>query len=103
MATIVTLKYPAKTRGSKHKTRKKYKAIVRRASLGMPLLTKTFMSEDDAAAWARKTESEIERGLWLDTGKASSTRLREALETYKKEVTPRKRSATSELSALHII
>lgn len=103
MATIVTLKYQAKAKGGKNKTRKKYKAIVRRASLGMPLLTKTFTSEDDAAAWARKAESEIERGLWLDTGKASSTRLREALETYKKEVTPCKRSATSELSALHII
>lgn len=105
MATIVTLKYQAKNKGDKgsRRTKKKFKAIVRRASLGMPLLTKTFTTEDDAAAWARKTESEIERGLWLDTGKASSTRLHEALATYKKEVTPRKRSATSEVSALHII
>jgi len=105
MATIVALKYNTRSEGAKggKKTRKKFKAIVRRASLGVPLLTKTFTSEGDAAAWARKTESEIERGLWLDTGKASSTRLGEALATYKTEVTPRKRSASSELSALHII
>lgn len=101
MATIIKLAYKGK--GGKAKTRHKYKAIIRRASLGVPLLTKTFMTEDDADAWARKNESEIERGLWLDTGKASTTPLREALDTYEKEVTPRKRSATSELSALHII
>lgn len=103
MATIIKLAYKAKSRAGKAKTRHKYKAIIRRASLGMPLLTKTFTSFEDADAWSRRNESEIERGLWLDTGKASTTPLREALDSYQKEVTPRKRSAASELSALHII
>lgn len=101
MATIVKLKYKTGTGTSRSKA--KYKAIVRRASLGVPLVTKTFTTEDDAAAWGRRTESEIERGLWLDTGQATSTRLRDALDRYQKEVTPRKRSAASESSALHII
>lgn len=103
MATIIKLAYKGRTKTGKAKTRHKYKAIIRRASLGVPLLTKTFTSFDDADAWACKKESEIERGLWLDTGKASTTPLREALDTYEKEVTPRKRSAASERSALHII
>jgi len=101
MATIIKLAYKGK--GGKAKARHKYKAIIRRTSLGVPLLTKTFTTLDDADAWARKNESEIERGLWLDTGRASTTPLGEALDTYEKEVTPRKRSAASELSALHII
>lgn len=84
MATIIKLAYKTKTGTGRPKTRHKYKAIIRRASLGVPLLTKTFMTEDDADAWARKNESEIERGLRLDTGKASTTPLREALDTYER-------------------
>jgi len=106
MATIVTLGYPVKAKGGKDgkgKVRKKYKAIIRRASLGMPLLTKTFTSEDDAAAWARKTESEIERGVWRDTSTAERTTLGTALARYESEVTPGKRSADSETSILRII
>lgn len=81
----------------------KHKAIIRRAALGVPLKTKTFKDEDSAKAWARKTESEIERGLWLDTGEAMRTRLRDALDRYEEEVTPGKRSAASERSLLRII
>lgn len=36
-------------------------------------ITKSFLHNKDAQAWARKIESEIERGVFLDTTKSEST------------------------------
>ena len=58
--------------------------------------SRTFAKKADAEAWARKLESEIERGVWRDTDEAERTTLAEALERYEREVTPRKKGAEQE-------
>lgn len=70
---------------------------------GARSLSKNFPRKADAEAWARKEESSIERGLWHDNQAAERCTLRDALERYEAEVTPGKRSATSERSTLAII
>ena len=44
--------------------------LIRKARFGVPQLIKTFTRKEDAEAWGRKTESEIERGAWRDAGGA---------------------------------
>ena len=63
----------------------------------------SFRLRVDAEAWARKIESEQERGTWRDSSEAERTTLREALERYAREVTPRKRGAPQELSVLRTL
>lgn len=58
--------------------------------------TKTFKLKHDAEGWAHKVESEIERGAWRDLGAAEATTLREALDRYAGEVSPRHRGAAIE-------
>lgn len=70
--------------------------------LGFQSVSKTFVSKRDAESWARKTESEIERGLWRDTTREESTTLADAIKKYKLEVTSNKRSVKREESTLRI-
>lgn len=74
---------------------KTWKAIVRKARFGVRLKVKTFSRKSDAEAWARKTESEIERGVWRDVGGADRMTLGEALDKYEKEVVSNHRVATA--------
>lgn len=73
----------------------RWQAKVRRR--GYPDQSKTFAKKTDAEAWARRVESELERGIWRDTAEAERTTLAEALERYEKEVTPRKKGAAQEV------
>lgn len=66
-------------------------------------LTRTFEHQADAAAFARKIESEQERGVWHDNLIADGTSLSVALDDYEKKVTPGKKSAKGEVSILNII
>lgn len=59
--------------------------------------SRTFAKKTDAEAWARKLESELERGVWRDTAESERTTLDEALARYEREVTPRKKGATQEV------
>lgn len=59
--------------------------------------SRTFAKKADAESWARKIESELERGVWRDTDEAERTTLGEALERYEREVTPRKKGAAQEV------
>lgn len=63
---------------------------------GHPPQSKTFIRQADAEAWARKTESEMERGLWRDSTLAESTTLKDALEDYKRDITSRKKGKKRE-------
>lgn len=72
----------------------RWQAKVRRR--GYPVQSQTFAKKTDAEAWARKIESELERGVWRDTDEAERTTLAEALERYEREVTPRKKGAEQE-------
>lgn len=63
---------------------------------GYPAQSKTFNLRADAEKWARLIESEMDRGIFVDRTEAESTTLKEALERYLREVTPRKKGAVRE-------
>jgi len=71
-----------------------WEAQVRRK--GHPTLTKTFIYKSDAEAWARMTESEIERGVFISRTTAENTTLKEVLERYEREITAAKRGKAKE-------
>ncbi|MBE2210344.1 MAG: site-specific integrase [Xanthomonadaceae bacterium] len=76
-----------------------WEAQIRRR--GWPPQSKTFESKAEAEAWAQMIESEMARGVWLDRSEAENTTLRELLDRYEKEVSPRKRSHAREVSFLN--
>ena len=80
MATIV--KTPA---GS-------WKAIIR--ITGYPIKTKTFRVKRDATDWARTTEDEIVRGVYISRSPSEKMTLKKAFERYLKEVTVTKKPST---------
>ena len=49
------------------------------------VLSKTFYYKSDAEVWARKTESEIDRGIFINTNEAERTTLSKLIERYKSE------------------
>jgi integrase len=67
-----------------------WQAIVRKK--GHPSQTRTFRTKRNAEVWARTIESEMDRGVWRDRSEAESTTLKECLERYLIEVTPKKKS-----------
>lgn len=81
------------------KLRGRWQAQVRRR--GMAPRAKSFDQKSDAEKWARSLESELDRcGMLPDTRVAESTTLRTILERYVIEVSPRKRSAHTEISRI---
>ncbi|MFA9461960.1 site-specific integrase [Thiohalorhabdus methylotrophus] len=72
----------------------RWQVIVRRR--GYPDQTQTFTKKPQAEQWARKIESEMDAGVWEDTSEAEETTLGEALERYRREVTPGKKSRVQE-------
>lgn len=67
------------------------------------MLVKTFRIEQDAEAWARKVESELERGQWRDTSESDRTPLRDALDRYERERTRKKKGRVQEESVLRAL
>lgn len=65
---------------------------VRILRTGNPPLAKTFITRRDAQQWARLTESQLERGLYICPTEAQRTTLAEALDRYKREVSIHKKS-----------
>lgn len=62
---------------------------------GFPHLSKTFLRKTDAKKWMQDTEASI-RGGTAVSNEAARTTLREALERYLREVTPRKKGRLRE-------
>lgn len=58
---------------------------------GYPVQTRTFETKTDAEAWAKITESEMVRGVFISQKEAENTTLAEALERYEREVSSRKK------------
>jgi hypothetical protein len=58
----------------------KTKAVIRKQ--GYPTLCKTFIKKTDALSWSRRTESEMERGLYIDQSKANTVTLDRLLDRY---------------------
>jgi len=71
-----------------------WQAVIRRK--GQPEQSRTFERKSDADAWARGIESEMDRGVFVSRDEAERTTLKEALERYEREVTPRKKGAEVE-------
>lgn len=102
MATIV--KVPSKksaaqdtTSSGSRRAEVKYKALVRLT--GWPTVSKTFRLKKDAEDWARRTEDEMVRGVFIQRAPAERLTLSAALDRYAREVTPTKKasSRTTEL------
>lgn len=75
-----------------------YQAIIRRK--GYPSVTKTFESKRDAEDWAKVTEAEMVRGVFVSRTEAERTTLGELLERYLGEVTPSKKGWREEKSRI---
>ncbi|MCL5980487.1 MAG: site-specific integrase [Gammaproteobacteria bacterium] len=82
MATIV--KTPAGT----------WKALVRKQ--GWPTAVKTFRTKRDAEDWARQTEDEMVRGVFIRRAPSQKLTIAAALDRYLQEITPGKKAGGSQ-------
>lgn len=69
-----------------------YKALVRMK--GWPTTSKTFRLKRDAVDWARRTEDEMVRGVYISRSWSERMTAQEALQRYLAEVTPTKKPTT---------
>jgi integrase len=69
-----------------------WKAIIRKQ--GWPITSKTFRTKRDATDWARSTEDQMVRGVYISRAGAERLTVKEALRRYLKEVTPTKKPTT---------
>jgi integrase len=70
---------------------------------GHKAVTRSFKDKKIAAAWIKKTESEIERGIFQDITEAQKTTLAELMDRYAREVLPHKRAQHTELSSIRLL
>ncbi len=80
MATIV--KTPSGT----------WKAVIRK--IGWPTTAKTFRTKRDAEDWARRTEDEMVRGVYLSRAPSEKLTVSAALKRYMEEVSATKKATT---------
>jgi hypothetical protein len=59
---------------------------------GFKTITKTFKTKTEAQKWARKTEADIEVGLYVNLDPVRSTTLAEIIDSYLELVLPKKKS-----------
>ncbi|MGQ0621073.1 MAG: integrase [Panacagrimonas sp.] len=67
---------------------------------GYPEQTRSFNTKALADKWARDVERDIDRNLFVDRTEADKNTLKDLIERYMREVTPTKRSRTTEASFL---
>lgn len=79
----------------------KWQARIKRD--GYPDQVKTFDLRSDAERWARSVESEMDKGIFVDTQEAQRTTLRELILRYVREVTPTMKSVTEDTIRLKAI
>jgi hypothetical protein len=70
-----------------------WKAVIRKH--GWPTTVKTFRTKCDAEDWARSTEDEMVRGVYINRAGAEKLLLGKALDRYLAEVSPSKRDSTA--------
>ena len=73
---------------------KTWKAMIRKK--GFPTTVKTFRTKRDAEDWARRTEDEMVRGIYIQRAPAEKMTFCAALDRYLSEVTPTKRPKTQQ-------
>ncbi len=75
-----------------------WQALVRRG--GWKSCTRTFETKQDAQDWAAGVEADMRRGAFVDRSQAERLTLRDLLERYRTEETPKKRGRRAERSRL---
>ena len=70
-----------------------WKALIRKR--GFPTASKTFRMKRDAEDWARRTEDEMVRGVYIQRASAERLTIADALKRYLEEVSPTKRPASA--------
>ncbi len=75
-----------------------FRVQVRRT--GHPSITKSFKSRQDAEAWARMTESELDRGIYVDRSPADGIFFSSLIQRYLDEVSPSKKGYAQERTRL---
>lgn len=75
-----------------------WRALIRRK--GYPALSATFDTKAEAEAWARKTESEIDRGQHVDHRPSKAVTFGDCLRRYAVEVSAKKKGADAERSRI---
>ena len=70
----------------------RWKAIIRKRD--WPTAVKTFRTKRDAQDWARTTEDEMVRGVYIPRAGAERMILRVAMQRYLNEVSPTKSKGT---------
>lgn len=65
-----------------------WKSVIRKK--GWPTTAKTFRTKRDAEDWARRTEDEMVRSMYIARGPSERQTLSEALERYLKDISPSK-------------
>jgi hypothetical protein len=63
----------------------------RHPAQGWPTSTLTFRAKRDAEDWARRTEDEMIRGVYVRRSSSEKILVQDALKRYLKEITPTKR------------
>lgn len=74
-----------------------WKAVIRKT--GWPTTAKNFRTKRDAEDWARRTEDEMVRGVYIQRSGSERMTLEKALERYLREVTPTKKPTTQKAEA----
>lgn len=67
---------------------------------GFPAVSKTFSDKKTAETWIKMTESEMERGIWLNRSESERVSMSELFDRYGLEVSPRKKIHRQELGSL---
>jgi len=70
---------------------------------GFKSLSKTFKTRKAAQEWARKTESELERSVYLDLSEAQSTLFSAILTRYSEEIAPTHKGYRQEQSRCRVV
>jgi integrase len=78
-----------------------YRVQIRRQ--GCTAISKTFKSRSAATQWARKTESELERGLYVDFSQAQKVKFSTVLKRYSNEIAPLQKGFKQEVSRCRIV
>jgi hypothetical protein len=66
-----------------------WRAEIRRR--GYKPVYRTFDTKQQAQAWARRVEGEMDSGGYVDRSESERTTLRDALERYRRDIVPEKR------------
>jgi len=76
-----------------------WKAVIRKT--GWPTASKTFRTRRDCEVWARRTEDEMVRGVYVDRTQCEGLTVAAALDRYLREVSPTKSAGSRRTEITH--